>query len=232
MLLAGLVAVLSRYTGEEDVALAANLTGGGTGVLRVAVEEKLSFAELVQRCLAAVVEVVQGPAVPPELLAGDPPRCPVALAVSPAAAIGAGVAFELLAAGPAGLSQDLAVQVTDVPEGFDCQVRYAADLFAPGRVEALLRHWERALHAAGRDPAVALAQLPLLDEADRAQDRHPQHAGTAAGQVGRERHVLLAGVPGQHRHQPGQQHRRDRYLAGPVPARRRSRARGHRGGGT
>jgi amino acid adenylation domain-containing protein len=171
VLLAGLVAVLARYTGEEDVALAATLPAGGTTVVRVAVEEKLSFAELVQRCLAAVVEVARQPTVPAALLypAGEPARCPVSLGMPPAPATGAGVRFELLTAGPVGLAQDIAVQVTDAVDGLDCQVRYAADLFAASRIDALLRHWQRALHAAARDPAIALAQLPLLDEADQAE---------------------------------------------------------------
>ncbi|WP_280479606.1 non-ribosomal peptide synthetase [Nocardia cyriacigeorgica] len=69
----------------------------------------------------------------------------------------------------------------DGPEGVHGLLTYATDLFEPETAATLARRWVRLLHAVVADPDVALAEIDLLDDAERAElvpVRGPDSAGT------------------------------------------------------
>ncbi|HWB35187.1 MAG TPA: amino acid adenylation domain-containing protein, partial [Rugosimonospora sp.] len=98
------------------------------------------------------------PEVVASLAAGNPVPCPVSIAfpatapAHPAATVG----------------EDVAIEVVPDGDGFRLCERYAAELFGPRRIGALLHHWERVVHAIVSAPDRAVAQAPLLDDGERA----------------------------------------------------------------
>ena len=147
---------------------------GGTALLRLSAAEP-SLARLAAAAESAWAGAADHGPVPDALVTalsgGHPAASPLALRVDPPArpaASAAGLLFEWLAGGPGELTEDIAITVSSDADGVWCRVRYAADLFTPGRIAALLRHWERVLVAGCAEPASPVEQLAMLDEAERA----------------------------------------------------------------
>ncbi|WP_192560201.1 non-ribosomal peptide synthase/polyketide synthase [Pseudomonas allokribbensis] len=62
---------------------------------------------------------------------------------------------------------DLALDTGDSPEGLDASFTYATDLFEASSIQRLAGHWLNLLKAVVADPARPLAELVLLDGAER-----------------------------------------------------------------
>ncbi|MER5705893.1 non-ribosomal peptide synthetase, partial [Micromonospora sp. NPDC002296] len=143
VVLAGLVGVLARYTGQEEVAL--GLAAGG-GLVRVGVAGDPGFAELVSRVGAAwaapvVAAGVAGPVV-------------VGVVDGPVAEVGPAVV-------------DVDVVVTVASDGSGLRVDYAAEGFSAEWVRGLVDHVVTLVSAGVREPGVPLSRLPLLGAAER-----------------------------------------------------------------
>ncbi|WP_369028657.1 condensation domain-containing protein, partial [Nocardia farcinica] len=57
----------------------------------------------------------------------------------------------------------------DGPGGVHGLLTYATDLFEPETAATLARRWVRLLHAVVADSDIALAEIDLLDDAERAE---------------------------------------------------------------
>ncbi|MFG3702888.1 AMP-binding protein, partial [Micromonospora sp. NPDC047620] len=143
VLLAGLVGVLARYTGQDEVAL--GLATGGS-VARVDVADDPTFGELVSRVGAAWAAPVAASGV----------LGPVAVGL-----VDGPVAED----GPAAVDVDLVATVAS--DGSGLRVDYAAEGFSADWVRGLLDQTVLLVSAGMRKPEVPLSGLPLLGAADR-----------------------------------------------------------------
>ncbi|RLK24955.1 amino acid adenylation domain-containing protein [Micromonospora sp. M71_S20] len=143
VVLAGLVGVLARYTGQEEVAL--GLSSGGS-VLRVGVADDPAFGELVSRVAAAWTAPVAG--------AGVMGPVAVALVDGPVAAVG-----------PETVDVDLVVSVAS--DGSGLRADHAAEGFSADWVRGLLDQTATLVSAGVREPGTPLSGLPLLGTAER-----------------------------------------------------------------
>ena len=194
-LLAAFYALLSRYTGQRDLLVGtpvANRTRveteglvglfANTLVLRARLEDKPSFAELLQRVRAAVLGAHQHQQVPFERLVEelqperDLSRTPLFQVMFVAAEEEASGGWQLpgleLSAErvETGTSKfELTLFVTAEGEGLRLTAEYNTDLFAEQSMERLLGHYGRLLAAAVADAGQPVVQLSLLSAAEREQ---------------------------------------------------------------
>ncbi|MBQ1076527.1 amino acid adenylation domain-containing protein [Micromonospora sp. C31] len=143
VVLAGLVGVLARYTGQEEVAL--GLSSGGS-VLRVGVADDPAFRELVGRVGVAWAAPLPG--------AGVVGPVAVGLVDGPVADVG-----------PETVDVDLVVTVAS--DGSGLRVDHAAEGFSADWVRGLLDHTATLVSAGVREPEAPLSGLPLLGAAER-----------------------------------------------------------------
>ncbi|MEU4775674.1 amino acid adenylation domain-containing protein [Micromonospora sp. NPDC023644] len=143
VVLAGLVGVLARYTGQEEVAL--GLSAGGS-VVRVGVADDPGFGELVSRVGVAWSAPVAG--------AGVVGPVAVDLVDGPVADVG-----------PETVDVDLVVTVAS--DGSGLRVDHAAEGFSADWVRGLLDQTVTLSSAGVREPGVPLSGLPLLGTAER-----------------------------------------------------------------
>ena len=196
-LMAGLKALLHRYTGQTDLVVGtvsanrarpelASLIGFlvNTLPIRTDISGDPSFAGLMARVKQATTgayahqdlpfgQIVQTLSVP-----RDPGRAPVfqialAYAERDAAPVeAAGVRFIQtdLVAGVKSAKFDLSFVAEARPGGLWLECSYKTSLFDEGRITRLLAHLEILLHGAVADPAALLSELPLLTEAELHQE--------------------------------------------------------------
>ncbi|MFI1197840.1 AMP-binding protein, partial [Micromonospora sp. NPDC020750] len=141
---AGLIGVLARYTGQEEVVV--GLPGGG--LVRVGVAGDPGFAELVSRVGAAWAAPVAG--------AGSGVVGPVVVGVvdGPVVEVGPGVV-------------DVDLVVTAASDGSGLRVDYAVEGFSTDWVRGLVDQVALLAGAGVREPDVPLSRLPLLGVVER-----------------------------------------------------------------
>jgi amino acid adenylation domain-containing protein len=195
--MAGLQALLHRYTGQTDLVVGTvsanrarpeltSLIGFlvNTLPIRTDISGDPSFAEL----MARVKQVTTGAYAHQDLPFGkmvetlsvprDPGRAPVfqialAYAERDAAPVeAAGVRFTLtdLVAGINSAKFDLSFLAEARPGGLWFECSYKTSLFDEGRITRLLAHLELLLRGAVADPAARLSELPLLTEGELRQE--------------------------------------------------------------
>ncbi|WP_327028030.1 amino acid adenylation domain-containing protein [Micromonospora sp. NBC_01740] len=141
VLLAGLLGVLARYTGQAEVAV--GLSSGG--VLRVDVTDDPGFGELVSRVAAALAQPGARDAAGPVV---------VGLVDAPVAEVGPDVV-------------DVDVDVTVAGDGSAIRVDYAADGFSAQWVRGLVDQVVLLASVGSAAPQTALSGLPLVGDAER-----------------------------------------------------------------
>ncbi|MFI0797276.1 amino acid adenylation domain-containing protein, partial [Micromonospora rubida] len=159
VVLAGLVGVLARYTGQEEVAL--GLSSGG-GLVRVDVADDPAFGELVRRVGVAWAAPVAG--------AGVAWAAPVAGAGVTGAGVVGPVVVGLVdgpvdGVGPVVVDVDLVASVAS--DGSGVRVDYAVEGFSAQWVRGLVDQVVLLAGAGVREPEVPLSGLPLVGEAER-----------------------------------------------------------------
>ncbi|AZO40905.1 amino acid adenylation domain-containing protein [Mesorhizobium sp. M7D.F.Ca.US.005.01.1.1] len=80
---------------------------------------------------------------------------------------------------------DLALYLSETPDGMAATWQFNADLYEPAAIDRLARQFQTLLEGIASDPAQTLSQLPLLPEADRRQietDWNRTQAGELLGQ--------------------------------------------------
>lgn len=196
VLAAALNAVLSRYTGQDDIPIGVPMLGRadedleevvGLFVNMVVLRSDLSgdptFADLVARMLDANLDLYDHQDVPfhlivdriqPVRVPGRNPLFQVSLQVLGASNSGGALAFPGVAAEPIAMAStgsrfDMAIDFVEYEDSWNAFVEYSKDLFDEWRIRALLCHVETLLSAALQDPSLRVSQLPLLGDAERAE---------------------------------------------------------------
>ncbi|HZI05029.1 MAG TPA: amino acid adenylation domain-containing protein, partial [Archangium sp.] len=193
VLLAAFNAVLSRYSGQQDITVGSPIAGRthadtegligffvNTLVLRTRLEGNPSFRELVGRVRQSTLGAYAHQDIPFEKLVEElkPQR---SLSYSPLFQVM--FAFQNAPAGagpsPSGLTLrplesdnqtarfDLILSLADSPEGFRGTIDYNVDLFDTATVGRLFDHMRVLLEAATSNADQHLSTLPLLSEAER-----------------------------------------------------------------
>ncbi|MFC4950498.1 non-ribosomal peptide synthase/polyketide synthase [Pseudonocardia sp. GCM10023141] len=191
---AGLTVLLHRLTGATDVPIGSavmnrdhpdleRLVGdfGNTLVLRVGLDGRPTFREVLQRCSAVCVDAYSHQDLPFDRLVAE---------LHPDRGAGEAALFDVLLVfltqdlgGPelpgidlrwrtihnGGMQFPLSLETFMIGERFEVEATFSADLFEEAPVDAVLERLERLLTAATADPAAAIADLPLLGADERSE---------------------------------------------------------------
>jgi len=194
LLLAAFSALLGRYSGTEDLVVAAPVANRtraeleelvgffvNTLALRMDLGGDPRFRELVARVRQTALEAYEHEELPFEqLIAALNPRrqlshAPLAQVLFSLQAAGGGEArFADLAASNVQLERgtaklDLSLIMSETDEGLLASFEYATDLFDGETIERMLGHLETLLEAVVAEPQLRLSELPLLAESERNQ---------------------------------------------------------------
>jgi amino acid adenylation domain-containing protein len=182
-LLAGFEALLSRYTGQEDVVVGTPIANrnhvelepliglfANTLVLRTDLSSDPTFRELLARVRETCLGAYAHPDMPFEKLVED---------LQPARALGQNPLFEIsfvfqdagegtdVSFLPVASPFELTLFVRDRLDGrLGATLQYARDLFEPETIARLMGHYRSLLQGVLADPEGRLSALPLLDDAE------------------------------------------------------------------
>jgi amino acid adenylation domain-containing protein len=192
VLLGAFQVLLAKYADTDDVVVGTPTAGRArreleelvgffvnTLVLRTDLSGGLTFRQALGRVREATLGAHEHQDVPferlvaelqPERSLGHSPLFQVMFALQDAEQPGAGMAG--LSARPleldsASVKFDLSLDLATGPEGVAGALSYATDLFERDTIRRMLGHLARVLDHVARDPDVRLAELDLLDEAER-----------------------------------------------------------------
>ncbi|MFL6236839.1 MAG: amino acid adenylation domain-containing protein, partial [Thermoanaerobaculia bacterium] len=193
-LLAGLGALLARYSRQDDLAVGSPIAGRNqaehegligffvnTLVLRVEAPGDLTFHDLLGRVRKTTLGAFEHQDLPferivaelqPERSLAHSPLFQVSLALqnnerTPAAF--SGLAVEPLETGVVAAKFDLTLALQEEPGRIAGMAEYATELFDEATVRRLVEHLENLLAAAAAAPRTPLAELPLLTPAESRQ---------------------------------------------------------------
>ncbi|KQT68984.1 MULTISPECIES: amino acid adenylation domain-containing protein [unclassified Aureimonas] len=189
VLLSAFAALLSRWSGQEDVVIGAPIanrrqaeTEGLIGffvntiALRADLSGAPSLAELTERMRARSLDAYAHQDLPFERLvdalkpARDPGLHPVfqtmfVLQNAPEGRYETGSLAISPVVQPESVAKfDLTLTLSETPDGFAGALTYAADLFSPALVARMAAEFERLVRAALEDPGRDLAAIPLVSE--------------------------------------------------------------------
>jgi amino acid adenylation domain-containing protein len=191
--LAGLGALLGRYTGEEDLLIGSPVANRGRAevqdlvgcfvnvlALRIGLGGRPGFTELLQRVREEALVACAHQELPFERLVESlglpqdtsrPPLVQVVLAVEHAAVSPrlADLQVERMAVDLGAARFDLTLFAEDRQDGLELTLEYGSDLFDEGTARRFLDHFQTLLAAAAMDPARPLADLPLVTDAEARQ---------------------------------------------------------------
>ncbi|HEX2092324.1 MAG TPA: amino acid adenylation domain-containing protein, partial [Longimicrobiaceae bacterium] len=191
VLLAGLAALLRRYTGQEDLVVGSPVAGRerpeteglighflNTLALRIDLSGEPSFAGLLHRVRDTTLSAFARQHVPftrvveavrPERDPGRPTLFQLLFVLRSAMAGEMeipGLVVTPVDVHPGIATYDLTFSLLEEGEDISGLVSYNADLFDPATVRALLRHWECLLLHAAAAPHEPVARLRIVDTAD------------------------------------------------------------------
>ncbi|WNG56955.1 amino acid adenylation domain-containing protein [Archangium gephyra] len=194
-LLAAFQVLLSRYSGQRDIVVGSIISGrnrrelegligffANTLPLRVEVPGGRGFRELLSRVRTSCLEAHAHQDVPFEQLVdalqpardlSRPPLFQASFTLQSAAPFSAltlpGVAVKALGFEPGVAKFDLTLFMRETPEGLVGLWEYSTALFDEATVARMAAHYARLLEGALAHPEQALAELPLLSDAERHQ---------------------------------------------------------------
>ena len=191
-MLAGFVALLARYAGQDDVIVGSPIAGRGDGeldgvignftntlLLRTSLAGDPTFAELVARVRDTALAAYEHEDVPYETLvhelradgrSGGEPLFNVLFALQEmerARLDMPGATVEPFAAGRGATKADLFLSVAEHDGGLRASLQYRTDLFDAATVERMLGHLGVLLGAAAASPSTPVSRLPMLDPDER-----------------------------------------------------------------
>ncbi|MEJ2379268.1 MAG: condensation domain-containing protein, partial [Pseudolabrys sp.] len=192
-LLAAFQTLLSRYSGQEDIAVGSPIAGRNrmeleglvgffvnTLVLRGDLSGNPTFRELLRRTkevtlgayahqdlpFEKLVEVLQ-----PERNLNYHPLFQVMFTsnTSPVPTQLGGLGLSLHGVSSATSKFDLTMSVSEETDGLKAQIEYSTDLFDADTIRRMLGHYQILLQGIAANPEARIAELPLLTEAERHQ---------------------------------------------------------------
>jgi non-ribosomal peptide synthetase component F len=193
VLQAALLTVLHRYTGQDDLTIGSVFSGRtraeiesvvgfftNTLVLRTDIGGEPTFAELIQRCHATVLNATERQDVPfgmvvdavqPERVTGRNPLFQIGLNLQPAD-LRAELTLGGVTAEPIELSGgyarfDIGLAIADDGDRLDLWAEYATELFDADRIERLLDHYAAALTHGLAEPATPVDDIDIMSTAER-----------------------------------------------------------------
>jgi len=193
-LLAGFVALLERWTGQDDLAIGTPIAGRtqvetepliglfvNTLVLRANLAGDPGFVDLLARVREATLSAYAHQEVPferlveelaPERTLNHPPLVQVLFALqnAPLGSLelpGLALTASCISTGTARL--ELSCLLTETARGLDGTVEYRRDLFEEATIVRLVEHLARLLAGAVEDPRRRMSELPLLSDMERTQ---------------------------------------------------------------
>ncbi len=191
-LLAGFQALLSRYSGQEDVVLGTaianrthpdleNVIGFflNTLPLRTRLDGDPSFAEILARTKETALGAYAHQDVPfeklveelnPERNLSHSPLVQVYFVLQNAPMEGlqlAGLDLKHVPSGIKTVKGDMYLSMVETSQGLEGRLEYSTALFDDGTISRLIEHFRVLLEAAVADPALTLSQLPLMSHEER-----------------------------------------------------------------
>ncbi|WP_406724721.1 amino acid adenylation domain-containing protein [Streptomyces sp. GD-15H] len=193
---AALNVVLSRYSGQDDIALGVPMLGRtdpeledvvglfiNMTVLRCDLSGGVTFAELLERIADANLDMYDNQDVPFDHVvdrvqttrdAGRNPLFQIACQLLGEAATGdvlelSGLACESIPLATSRSRFDLSFSFVEGTERLRLIVEFATDLYDRWRVEAMVGHFRNVLAVAADAPDTPVSALPLLSEEERAE---------------------------------------------------------------
>ncbi|MCE9671193.1 amino acid adenylation domain-containing protein [Myxococcus stipitatus] len=193
-LLAGFQALLSRYCGQDDIAVGVPVAGRqqvqtegligffvNTLVLRTKLDGDPSFIDLLARARETALGAFSHQEVPferlvealrPERRPGQTPFFQVALVLlnTPMGKLATpGLSFSTVAVDSGSAKFDFTLSLFEHARGLSGQLEYRTDLFTAETARRLVSHLHGLLEAAVYQPRLRLSELSLLSEAERRQ---------------------------------------------------------------
>ena len=193
-LLGAFQVLLTRYSGQEDVAVGSPIAGrtrsemedligffANTIVFRGDLTGDPSFREVLRRTKTAVLAAVAYQDMPFDQLVTalrpvrDTSRTPLfqvmfALQNSPMPPLETPeMAMTPLVVSADTARADLTMFAIELENGIRIALEYDADLFLPATIDRMLRHWQTLLDSILADPDAAISSLPMLSEEERRQ---------------------------------------------------------------
>nr|WP_255207749.1 non-ribosomal peptide synthetase [Myxococcus sp. AM009] len=159
-LLSAFVALLYRYTHQEDMVIGSPVAPGQSGgalPLRLGVRGEDSFTALVQKVRETVLEALEHPVALEDLVreVGTDPLFQVTFALQPLRLEHTSAMFDLI------------LTLGDEGEGLEGSVNYASALFDAGTAERLAKHYLALLESMLAEPERAIGEQPLISEDER-----------------------------------------------------------------
>ena len=189
---AGFMALLHRYTGQDDILVGTPILGPAhaeiesplnrfhnTVVLRSRFAEDLNFRSLLQQVRERTLGAFAHSDLPFEQLVAelaperDPSHAPVfqvmfvlhdAKEVSQVSKSNGNGSPKAATSG-----YDLTLVISETENGLKGKVQYCTDIFEAATIQRLCGHYETLLKTIARDPEESIAKLPMLTERERTQ---------------------------------------------------------------
>jgi amino acid adenylation domain-containing protein len=193
-LLAGFQCLLSRHSGQNDVAVGTPIANrnraeleeivglfANTLVFRSQISSEQTFHDLLAQVQKTSLDAYANQDVPfeklveelsPERNLAQNPLFQVLFSLqnAPQRAFKLGdLKVGLIDLGDASAKFDLSIFLREAPDGIRGRVEYNTDLFDTGTIQRLLEHYRVLLTAAVANPALRVSELPLLTEGERKQ---------------------------------------------------------------
>ncbi|MDT9687534.1 amino acid adenylation domain-containing protein [Streptomyces sp. P9(2023)] len=186
--------VLSRYSGQDDIALGVPMLGRtdpeledvvglfiNMTVLRCDLSGEVTFTELLERIADANLDMYDNQDVPFDHVvdrvqttrdAGRNPLFQIACQLLGETSTGdslqlTGLTSESITVATSRSRFDLSFSFIEGPERLRLIVEFATDLYDRWRVEAMMKHFSTVLGAAADAPETPVSELPLLSEEER-----------------------------------------------------------------
>jgi amino acid adenylation domain-containing protein len=194
LILAAFKALLSRYTGANDIVVGCPVAGRSRAdaeqligcfinmlPLRTDLSGDPSFRELLRRVKETSLGAYANQDVPIERLIQElrPPRDLSRIPlfnvlfnyrnVPKVDVPEGGIRIEDFACPQPGALLDLSLELADSPAGLECAFEYDADVFDTATVEGMLHRLELLLRGVIADASMAITQIPLITAHERAQ---------------------------------------------------------------
>jgi surfactin family lipopeptide synthetase A len=189
-LLAGLAALLCRYSGQDDIPIGSVTAGRDRPelnallgyflnivVLRADLSADPSFRELLKRSRNVALEALEHDCVPWGLLIQEltPPRdrsrnpfFQVLFSLEPPMPdVDSNWRLTQMDVDTGATKYDLYLELDERHEGVLARFHYSTDLFDPATIVRMANHWMKLLEAAASNPELRVSQLPLLSESEK-----------------------------------------------------------------